>query len=100
MIYATCFFLDQFVHTVKRVESICLLLPMNQNGIWKLGRILLHIQNVVGKIEFLWILYIGESKNSIAVHFVKLSNFFDGCSKAIIVGKGTQQMSVVVIVHN
>ena len=95
LICLSIFFFDQAIHGIQCVESIRLLLAMNENRVGELGGVFTHVENIVGEVNFLGVLDICEGENSVAVHFVELANFFGKLAKIFTVGESTQQLAVV-----
>ena|ERR1035441_917260 len=83
------FFLDETVHGVQRIKRIGLLLAVDEDCIWKLRSILSHVQNVVSQIHFIGSLGVNESKNAVAVHFIKFTYFVGNGVEILSVGKST-----------
>jgi|FAXJ01.1.fsa_nt_gi hypothetical protein len=82
------FFLNEAVHSIQSIKRISLLLSVNENRIWKLRSILSHVQDIVRQIDFLGVLGIDEGKNSVAIHFVKLTYLVGNSVEILSVGKG------------
>jgi hypothetical protein len=78
------FFFDKAIHGIQRVESVGLLLAMNQNCVGKLWSTLLHSYNIVGQVDFLGVLSVREGENTLAVNIVKLLHFGYSTSEILI----------------
>jgi hypothetical protein len=63
---------------------------VDKDRVGELWRVLLHIQNIVSQINLLWLFGVHESENTVAINFVKRSDFFGCLFEICRIGKSTQ----------